>query len=505
MDVQSCPAPTLAETKAVASLADKTSLKYEGVLDVLAEILAFCRRPDIHGFLFTPESIQVPHFLKPNVLDSSFTGSYSSTRVEPGKKTDSLATDHTTGKFVLHPAFVSQNLSFGFAINEVVYSPSQTWEEEKGYSYGAEVRYVRDNKNRQLLSLMDAEEVGIIQFQYMRHVSMTCQFRAVACFVHKDLKAIMAKNHYDATDILRALFHMHTGLEYRACPLCMTTHGQCQCEVPTYEPKHPFDKEMALQNIRMHLGSFQGSANVAFLRNGNFSQLSSVGSRMTMTGKVDRNMAERLRSWVIRKHCFSNSPWQSRLFSKDERNQKSESPLSVADFSMEARFEELLRTLGVSSQRPESFPNPYDSHGYLSELLGLMDPSNQETSDTTSGATNRGAFTRDPHEPSIQSSIEGAQRSDVERLRKQAMGLSQQSRAATKSDSDLDEIQRMKEERRKEQNRMSARKSNQKKKAFNDALKQSLKEAHFRAAALRARELQLRKENLELRKELESP
>lgn len=255
------PIPTHAETKQLAALISPQETLPTS-REQLSEILKYLQNPDVKNFLLTEDPIQLNHLMNPCFRQSIVAGSISATRVD-GSPTNDLS-DHIFGNFLLASAFTANHLSFGFGVHQHTYTPSQLWySTEDGYPRWSESRFIRDDSQNSLLVLSDSAETEILEVDYSKLISPTCQIRVIARFHNTTFRELVHLGLLGADQLSIALHNIQVAFEFRKCPQCQ--RRPCSCVIPFElpKPRHAFDSEAFSSLMKARMGTFLGYGAVA--------------------------------------------------------------------------------------------------------------------------------------------------------------------------------------------------------------------------------------------------
>lgn len=299
-------------------------------------------------------------------------------------------------------------------------------------------------------------------------------------------------------------------------------------------PKHPFDYDAFVHNMVIYAGSFEGSGSMLVFGSP-YTRNAPLGTRMALTGGSDGDLVNRLRGWALAEGVRgTESPWESALFAHVSGACEEETFLGdaffkdhvmdpcgdtfgvgVADHVMGSVLDGAL----VNVTDPRCF-DVYMNTGEMgdADASGSTGPDSchESWSIAVGSVLERKSIVAPPKESYIGNrdkvvAVEVGERKE-RRPRTASTPVEEEEGSPNVkvcdviSDNVVDEDgeeearRRVKAQIRRDRNRAAAARSNQKKKAMNDALKAQLKESRDRAETLRDRETSLRQENLLLRK-----
>lgn len=527
--------PTQHEAQQIANLdlSHCSDLVSSSASGLLADLIQFCISPDVKNFLFSKEKIELSHIANPYAAKNAVSGSIIRTGVDLDAQ--NLASDHLHSMHALFPVFQVNNLSFGFAVHEALYTPMKHWvgpETEPLMRFHS--RFVRDDATQTLVFVLNIPGFDVVQLNYTRLVSTTSQTQVIARFHYEMFDQVIHDDNVSKADIIDCLQLLISGQEYRDCPTCSSPPQFCLCELRVTKAKHPYDMSAFHSNMGTRLGCFNGISRVAVYENKRVVFSGVQKSKIVNRAGVDLDLIESLRKWSLCSVQPEDNPREDFLL-LDRHTADETGP--QAD-TMDAEWSELL--FGASTGRGNvggcfdatraSFDNdemtsalafmedvlqntddvqtgqPKESPPHESHITSQED--NRSAADTTvvgashfatvhTSETEFQLLGTDNQVGSVQPSKNGGSKNSVGEA-----GTSSNGANSTNDNSDKELVKKLMAELRRERNRASAQRSNLRKKADQDAKKLEIKSNREKGVLLRSREKALREENVRLRKKL---
>lgn len=558
------PTPTLSQLLALTSGLPVTPIPSPNIASLLSSFHTLTQSRWVSQFLFTPQPIHIPHLLSPTLLQTAFLCNFTSTRVHPPTlhphPSDPSHALHSHLLFA--PVITADHLTVGVGIVDGLSNLGTPWlltSFPHSVPLRLTFRFARDNQSRRFLFVNDIPDEDITIIYFSHHISPTRCNAFSASFRRSALHSAIAESsgHIDIPRILPALLFVIEDHLQRRCPICTATSSSCTCVLPTLNPSHPYDSAYVRRAFSQTFGHFQGvSARVLnqYPHSSVASQQVNLGSHVSLNPFIDYDIMHKLRIWGVQGTIRNNmgDPRHSSLsdqsFSSDHREHPNcleppvisqiETPRRKANSN--GTLEELLQIVddkqkarkGVTKKRMRAPENQEQSLIWKrTDVLDVMPRKHSEQTEEqtqSSGSevgNNRlvpqssqlggdlsvtqvtGNWEQDKQVESSPSKIVRTQpRASVTNIR---AAESRNPRAIPivpigslyDDTEDVSEIlRRMKRDERKIRNRESAHRSNKRMKARKDALEKEILKEKNRAAVLRSIEIQLRQENLLLRR-----
>lgn len=514
--------PTEREASSLASIASSLQPRQTSCEDLLNEVLLTFKDPDVYNFLFTREQIQLAYFGNPTLSQSAIVAKVSSTRIESQATVQPSFSDHCSGSVIYTPAFSMGNFNLGFGFHHSVHTSAAEWMQPNGQMVlDCHARYVMDDSMNTFTTVLQAPEADALLIAYKRANSPTNHTRICATFRRKQFLQLLDSNLLTSNKLRGALYQIQAGFEFRRCPYCSGSHKTCCCSVRMSQSKHPFDQEKFHNTMALQLGDFDGTANMSILQEGKRIKVAKVGCHISVQPSKDSGLAGALRRLALKDYAKNIDPMHSLIPVAADAKARTDTSRETRAVSQEnvAAFSSLVDDIWHLPVVGSSWTNENETvtkNGNAEEAYVYDDGYN--TSDVSSqgkiGGVNESEIEGDSDlfkkmlcsslltETSTYADLQSHVSSDGHQGLKLQKRIERpkKTRGRRKMTGEKEQERLVKLEMRKERNRASARKSNQKKKAVNDALKQQLKMGRDRIDYLRLKELELRQENLRLRK-----
>ena len=479
--------------------------------ELLTEVLLTFQNPDVYKFLFTRENIHAPYFTVPVLSRSSLVARVRSSCCEIQEERHQSISEECSGSVIYTPAFSIGTINLGFGFHQCIHksSPDGLFGCRQ-HVVNSTARYVMDDSVNTFTTVFHAPELNVLGIAYKRAHSPTKHTRICAFFDREKFMRLFDMDVLTATNLRGPLQRIQAGIETRTCPYCQGCSETCSCSVASPESKHPFDRQKFINSMALQLGEFSGTSNLSLLQNGKRVKEARMKCRTSVQPTKDLGEIELIQRIavsnvsgdnVITPHALLASQSRERLLTEAVPKEKSLSP------EEEAAFECLVDDLSNETGNEPPLKNDMERD------VPLYEQDNRE--DSTANVKRK----------MIESSMdsENAQLAELMNLHANLYSVDSsrhlseckepysQRALKTPGSSRGRQINSVKEyeriiklEMRKQRNRASARRSNQKKKAENDALKLLIKQEKGKIENLRIKEVQLRQANLRLRHMLAS-
>ncbi|CDF37926.1 unnamed protein product [Chondrus crispus] len=527
---------------------------------LLANLLDFFNKQWICNFLFTKEPINLVYLESPGLAQSALTldlSIASTAEVEQPLSADSVDKTLFCARYLMIPCFAAESLTLGVGVLD----PSKR--DRAGQASPAaqfrNMRFVRDSKRRRTLAVMDSPEDDSIFMQYFSMDSSSCPYTLSISFRRSKFFSVAEEGlHQVNIRSLEASYikYSHTS-HLRPCINCGAPPASgCTCYSDGMQnPRHPFDTENFKLSFAHDFGEYHGlMSNVAKRSNQEVSH-SFCGVRSLFQEAVDTAHMNRMSRWGMRTRLGNDTPRAS-VQPRFQRLDIRSDVQAVLYPDMDGHnFAHGQRVSGNenSSNRPDDdcdtvaqptshLPIPpsrdtgIDLHGL--EAIPLLSLSQSPCADDgsagkeflpTATSVIHGNLHESPREMRTEAQPQNRLKHTIQQngeLSFQAInsperqGLQEGMEMCLSSSGSLspkDEhsptsnfsqsrsiAKELQAARRRLQNRASAHRSNMKKKAFINDMKEKLRESKDRIEVLRDKEMKLRLENLRLRKEVEN-
>ncbi|CDF36125.1 unnamed protein product [Chondrus crispus] len=324
MPVTLPPPPTFQELLSLCSHIPRQPPPSPSTAHLLAPFVDICNEPWIHDFLFTPDAIELSHFASPILSSTAYLCSISQTAVTraallPDPFLTSLHDSRMFGHYLFVPAFHAHGATVGFGIMDSAFQnhdfrklcPSATIRDRF-----MTFRFVRDTKRKLLLEVFDLPEHGIVVtfiFQYL--TSMTSRSFTAVFLREPFFRAANDRTKpFSAEAVIPALLVLKNDTQYRLCPFC----GQkklppCKCIRPRFSPAHPFDTGSFSYHMTLQQGVYTGFSKKAMFWQASQSHDITLGNRYVLEPFLDTSIVFRLSSDAIKVILMrlSNNPRMS--------------------------------------------------------------------------------------------------------------------------------------------------------------------------------------------------
>ena len=481
--------PTHSEARQLASLICH-DVELPSYSHFVGEIFKYLQNRDIRNFLFTLDPIQVSHLLNPFFEQSIFSGNISSTRVD-GTASNALS-DHIYGKFVFYSAFSFANFNLGFGVHQHQYTPFDLWDsKEPAYTRWGESKYVSDDSRSALLIVMEDFGTKTLRIEYARVLSNTSKVRVIARFHNGRFREALQNGLRNISQLYATLRNIQVGLEFRKCPHCHKKHCSCgkQPLQAALISRNPFDHAAFAAVLNDRMGPFSGFGKLSIFKQGQEEGHILVGCKVILKHNLRLDVIQSLRKWAIASNCPKPDPVAPNVFiSFRSLLETVSSNDSTTDTSLDKEqtnmgFNEVDEILNSSVSDGSNIPL-LDSSFFDAENCTKIDTAN-ELFLTTEG----------------NNLIERAKNTKLN-LHGQSVPEGTRESEQKEGSQEVDIVRQLRQEIRKQKNRMAAARSNMRRKALNDARKLEMSTLKEREQFLREKEASLRAENVRLRQTL---
>lgn len=564
MPVTLPPPPTFQELLSLSSYIPRQPPPSPSTAHILAPFVDICNEPWVHGFLFTPDAIELSHFASPMLSSTAYVCSISQTAVTPTALLPdpfltSLHDSRMFGHYLFVPAFHAHGATVGFGVMDSAFQnndfrqrcPSATIRDRF-----MTFRFIRDTKRKLLLEVFDLPEHGIVVAFLSQYLTSMTSRSFTAIFLREPFFRVVndRTKPFSAEAVIPALLVLQNDTQCRSCPFC----GQkelppCKCTPPKFTPAHPFDTGFFSDHMTLQQGVYTGFSKKAMFWQASQSHEITLGNRLVLEPFLDTSVVFRLSSDAIkvilmrlgnnpRMSIFSNSLSAARdvqvvstmpqLLGTNFGNDALENVESLYPDASESqnrhgsliqchehdslspiRADEICSAKGSGSDREPFTPLVCDRaspsrecYRFSPTLTKKRYPTQKSRGDRNlqrmNGSESTSAVRSISTERSGKSIVLAPRPKVVFVSRKDnslaPTGLKNGVKATTVPD--LAERRKRAIERRA-RNRAAARRSNQKIKEHRDGLLAEIKAQKEKAEELRVREVSLRQENLQLRRE----
>lgn len=416
------------------------------------------------------------------------------------------------------------------------------------------IRFVRDDAKGVFIIIHKDPRFGAIKMELMSSLSASVRRRSFAVF---DERRLLDAVHTDrgilhSDSVISALKMISTVVECKKCPHCGSPPSFfCNCKLDTDIPKHPLDFSVLRKNMSAFVGAYEGLARNTVFVGGKEVLSGNVGTVIQIDGGVDDDLITRLSCWAITDQLKGKkeNPVAFLMPASGDKDDEDADVIDMAIDGGDIMAQGSVGLLGSTGSLLDPVTNISSSCSsgsgiLISESLEDTGPNEavQKSSAIAPSAENvsseTGPVALSDEALDLVKKITGdadlrmddldlggindqcleslsSEDNEVPNVAPLATCLEQQMPAKvvtsrTRSIAPSAPVEHTGEEEqddkdrraqlRKQRNREAAQRSNMKRKIKNDTLKKSLKESHAKAAELRARELALREENLQLRK-----
>lgn len=518
----------------------------------------------LHGFLFTREPIHVPYLKSDTFMSNALMGWLQITQLDfedasmatsidaaPGPETSLSDTYHFFAPTVnIHPVTVG----FGSAKSKIRYAAGDTPNLPPDMAF--DVRFALDSTRGTLLFKYDCAETEKTLLVCIQKPSNGTVWTETRAMFNRTAFATVAEGDTSLSTnrLLPHLLYFSVASVARVTGLTTLSTAPSQGEIvksripdstPAPIPAHPFDFSSFQSETPKFLGSFHGSNNhVAFYNN--FPVWSHIdASRKTVDSISNATLLKHLRDAALSRHAYSmnetprsdlsllqtdvppehgahTTPVNStqtdaeRIFDVSEIGGMEIAlalPPDQSAPSTEMLFHSLIEPLLYDGElQLDSNGNSERARGGQSQpregdtLADDMAQPHLETDSVTRREYVPSATGQDGAVAELLPTSEGVSTNDsYEALHLSLHAAEPNAEAGADDEIAREEAEKLQERQRilqarRERNRASARRANARIKATRERLKSDVDEARERVSILQTREIQLRKENLELRK-----
>lgn len=483
--------------------------------------------------------------------------------MNPYQPTDAIESHKFYARYLFVSCFTVQDTTVGVGVMESfeAVNTTQQGDNMERASLFHNMRFVRDSRRRSILAVMDSPDEEHILVHYSTTDSHSCPYTIAAKFHRRELLAISRERRYplNAETLQASLIqYIHTS-QLRSCPKCNAPPASgCPCYHNTMRsPIHPFDANSFKLSIMQDFGTYQGLTNAVMKTTNRQVRNVCFRTHSSFQGIFDPPSVHKMTTWALSQHtnrvierpkpfveatmsekrapefgsgrmeyCCSGDLYAGQTVTGEEIDERQ---LGQVDDSSPQPVDQLFRAIqaehGGNQGTFAGIPMPQVEHAD-GNVANVTDLGNRERSfPTTPRSLESGRRARMIEEQCIedateifgQEEIEGfytknaTEENDLEIQKEQCL-------SSSGSPSENEEVQTSKygncsqarsiakelqAARRRLQNRASAHRSNMKKKAFINEMKQKLKQSKDKIESLREQEMKLRLENLQLRKEVE--
>lgn len=472
---------------------------------LLSPILNIISSQWLRNFLFTNDPVHAQHLSSPGIYNSSFTCSLAASpgglQAPQPDRSEFQGGKFFTAQLLFAPIFTVDKITVGVGVAEGLFALGDLWVPKNllpSASHWVNFRFLKADHSRLLFLVYDNPEDDLLLFYY-RRPSSSCAYNGFTGLFHRDLLSSINDGSISLETLRRTIIFCQKENSVRSCPICGAGPMEnCGCSLPSLLPSHPFDGQYFSEEMGMHLGNFESVTNKILFTEGNRTERVVVGSRNSFVKVDDLSLVKRLSTWSVSE--FMRKSVQ--LFSCNLN--LSAYGLGVLD-ELKARSREKLRNrsdLSVSQDKNLPLISEDEEERTLTSL-------ECDTADSKVGVDLDMNIRHDSEEVNtglmnstqLESLLGSLIKSEIS-SRKPDVAFSPSGKGYGGSEA-LDPkemIRKIKAERRKERNRASARRSNQKRKERRLVISHEIDGLLERLESLREKELSLRKENLKLRK-----
>lgn len=401
------------------------------------------------------------------------------------------------------PAFTVDKITVGVGVAEGILGPGDILVPKDvvpSAPHWMNFRFLKADHNRLFFLVCDDPENDFILFFYTRP-NTTCEYNSFTGLFRCEILSSINAGSVSLDCLRQTLLFYQDSNSVRSCPACGAgPRDNCGCSLPLFAPSHPFDGQYFSKGMAMHLGHFESVANKVLFMGGEQVKRIVLGSRFSLSKVDDSSLVKRLSAWSVSefvKRSVEPLPYDANLSIYgmsvlDELQAKSKEKLcSGDDYSygqndhlIMARGDEEEKTLtSLECNTADSADGTHPDENQDQCLKEINTDLHSAQLESVFGALLKSGSP--PHKPGKISSSLGSMNKSIE----------------ISDTMDPKEMMKLvKAERRKERNRASARRSNQKRKEKRLVIAHEIDGLLERLESLREKELSLRKENLRLRK-----
>lgn len=538
--------PSVPEVLSLIALIPSTPPPPPNILSLLQPFLSTVSTPWLRNFLFTSSPIHISPLMSPTLSDTAITTAFTTTRVETLSPLPSPylpESHHLQGRMLYTPSLTSPTHTLGFGVMEILAKEGQFWQQDAPTCAASmPFRFIRHNPSHLLIHVFDTpcEDAAFIQFS--KQTSTTSALTVTAFFTRSKLISLL-----DASptpqQIESAAHFIQQELQRRACPVCAAPPGaDCTCPLSSANPLHPFDTAHFASSIAIHNGVFESLTSKRVYPIHGSDRHCVLGTRSWFGTVSDHAFVRRVGDWALSGYlnlCRNDKPWKSLPIAMDgplcqraftpprfdeDDPQDGRQNFGVDDVLASLDFTDIDITSASSTAPALISPNlqPLDDSWWaeacqrqaayaMGQGLGQPPPpvGSIDTASTQLVHTKNGTHFVSANNWSSSSGVfsvskesdGGVSRSGV--VENKAVSIEKTTPNASTEKAEMDaklHAKQLKAQRRRERNRACAQRSNQRAKESRDRLVANLNGCKEQVEVLRARELELRKENLVLRK-----
>lgn len=451
--------------------------------------------------------MHVQHLLSPGIHNSSFACSITASAASPQlPRYDPPAfqgNNFFTSRTLFIPAFTVDQITVGVGVAEDILGPGDIWVPKNlvpSAPHCVNFRFLKADHSKLFFVVYDDPEDNLVLFHYTKPIT-TCEYSSFTGLFRRELLSTINAGSVTPECLRQALVFYQDSSFIRSCPMCGAgPQDKCGCSLPLLAPVHPFDGQYFSRGMAMHLGNFDTIANkVLFVGRKQVKQVV-MGSRLSLSKLDDSSLVQRLSAWSVSefmKRSVEPPSYDVNLSVYgisilDELQARSrERPCSEDDFNF-AQNEDMLLIRGDEEER----------------TLTSLECNTADSVDGTNPDENPDQclkeISTDVHNTQLESVFGSFLKSEACPRKPDSipssLDLENKSLEISETMDPKEMVRQIKAERRKERNRASARRSNQKRKERRLVISHEIDGLLERLESLREKELSLRKDNLRLRK-----
>lgn len=265
---------------------------------ILKDVLALCRVPWIHDFIFCADpAADISMLLAPVQKRHAL-----SARIFVNATETSSRYAHTfdfTKELMFYsiPAFSVGSITAGFCVEQPAARRS-----DKSKDGLQCIRFVRDDNKGVFLHVSENQRTGVTEVDCLTHKSSTRRTRVRMKFDYSSLRRVLRtpKGLLHPSEISSSLIYLNVSDERRACPICCdATAGHCGCRLPLQRPTHPLDFQFEASNMGLYTGFYQGATVVRLCSAGHSVINATLQSGSVIQGELNSELIARLHKMAV--------------------------------------------------------------------------------------------------------------------------------------------------------------------------------------------------------------
>eukprot|EP00177_Eucheuma_denticulatum_P005883 GFKZ01010716.1.p1 GENE.GFKZ01010716.1~~GFKZ01010716.1.p1 ORF type:complete len:637 (+),score=88.64 GFKZ01010716.1:37-1947(+) len=297
--------PSIPEVLSLHALIPPTPPTPLHLPSLLHPFLSTISPPYLRNFLFSSAPHHLPAFLSPTLSTTSFTTTFSTTRVEPITRQPSPylpESHHLTGRNLYTPHLTTPSHTLGFGAMEVLATSGQFWcNSSSNCAACMPFRFIRHNPTNLLIHIYDTPCPDAVLLNFSQPTSSTTALAVTAMFTKSQLIDIL-QNSPTPDALIPAAHFIQQDLQRRACPFCAAPPGtDCSCPITPVQaqPQHPFDHAHFANSMSVHNGVFESLTSKRLFPIQGSDRHCFLGTRTWMATVKDPAFVKRIADWAF--------------------------------------------------------------------------------------------------------------------------------------------------------------------------------------------------------------